>query len=164
MVFCLQSDTKYTDADWELIQQKLSEFRPENIYISGLEAWKQLGFGTRSGWQQRNGFGECEGWEGPKVFVGPSWSIKIDSQEPRLKLFAELVKVHERSVKAESGSLSPLQVQMHGERPRGGHRASMPERRSRVAKATRKTVGRQMRGPTNSRPNAALTRAKASPE
>ncbi|KAK7177909.1 hypothetical protein PSPO01_16042 [Paraphaeosphaeria sporulosa] len=51
VVFPLQSDTEYTDADLDSIQKKLDESRPENIYISGLEAWKQLGFGTRSGWQ-----------------------------------------------------------------------------------------------------------------
>ena len=164
MVFRLQSDKGYSDADLGMIQEKLTEFRPENIYTSGLEAWKQLGFGTRSGWQQRGGFGKCEGWEGPKVFVGPSWNTKIDSQEPRWKLFAESVKVHERSVKAESATLSPLQVQIHGERHRSEHEVSMSGRYSRFTKTARQTKARQIRGARNRRLGTALTRAMTSLE
>lgn len=114
MVFHLQSDTTYTKADLSSIQDALKEFRPENIYTSGLEAWKRLRFGTRSGWQQKREFGKCGGYEGPRVSLGPSWSSKIDSQEPRWKLFAESVKTHKLNVNLESASLSPLQAQIYG--------------------------------------------------
>lgn len=164
VVVPLKSDTKYTDADLDLIQKKLDKFRPENIYISGLEAWKQLGFGTRSGWQQRSGFGKCEGYQGPRVFVGPSWSTKIDSQEPRWKLFAESVKTHERSVKAESASLSPLQVQTQKERHGSERREPMRKECGRISKAMRQTTARRIREPMNRRLETALARATSSLE